>query len=201
MLRTLAALALLFTLSVLCSAQWFNYPERGAPRNADGTVNLTAPAPKQADGKPDLSGVWLGDNWSPAGRRPALPGGRGVPNSKMLPGFWAKLLILEGLAREGSTMHLVALGAVLLGSVIKANYLFRFAAKLYSRSDHPQPRFGFMDIGATALIGIVLIVVTAYIAPIGDRLRVVAEQAANRNTYISTVYASRTSPAAPEAHK
>jgi formate hydrogenlyase subunit 3/multisubunit Na+/H+ antiporter MnhD subunit len=122
----------------------------------------------------------------------------GVPP---LPGFWAKLLILEGLAREGSTMHLVALGAVLLGSVIKANYLFRFAAKLYSRSDHPQPRFGFMDIGATALIGIVLIVVTAYIAPIGDRLRVVAEQAANRNTYISTVYASRTSPAAPEAHK
>jgi hypothetical protein len=43
------------------AAQWVNYPTPGAPRTADGKVNLTAPAPKAPDGKPDLSGVWESD--------------------------------------------------------------------------------------------------------------------------------------------
>ncbi len=38
----------------------------------DGKANMTAPVPKTANGKPDLSGVWLGDQWSPAGRRRIL---------------------------------------------------------------------------------------------------------------------------------
>jgi hypothetical protein len=39
-------------------AQWVNYRIPGVPRTADGKVNLTAPAPKLPDGKPDLSGTW-----------------------------------------------------------------------------------------------------------------------------------------------
>jgi hypothetical protein len=40
-------------------AQWVNYREPGVPRTRDGKADLTAPAPKGLDGKPDLSGVWM----------------------------------------------------------------------------------------------------------------------------------------------
>jgi hypothetical protein len=41
------------------SAQWFKYPSPGAPRTKSGDVNLSAATPRLANGKPDLSGVWM----------------------------------------------------------------------------------------------------------------------------------------------
>jgi hypothetical protein len=39
-------------------AQWVNYPDPRTPRTKDGKPNLTAPAPRAPEGRPDLSGVW-----------------------------------------------------------------------------------------------------------------------------------------------
>ena len=53
------------------AAQWIQYPSAGAPRKADGTVDMSAPTPRTADGKPDLSGIWTSDEVDP--RRPNVP--------------------------------------------------------------------------------------------------------------------------------
>src|SRR6185503_17878329 len=52
-------------LSVPLAAQWVGYPTAGAPRKADGSVNMTAPAPRLATGQPDFSGIWISDRTEP----------------------------------------------------------------------------------------------------------------------------------------
>jgi hypothetical protein len=53
---------------VCAQAQWPNIPTPGAPRTADGKVNMTGPV-SRVNGKPDLSGIWQ------AKGEPRAPGG------------------------------------------------------------------------------------------------------------------------------
>jgi hypothetical protein len=55
-----ALLIVLFAVTGIASpvfAQWIKYPAEGVPRK-NGKPDLTAPAPRLPDGRPDLSGIW-----------------------------------------------------------------------------------------------------------------------------------------------
>src|SRR5436190_921465 len=54
----IAAILLLLAASSSAHAQWLKTPTVGIPRDAAGKANMNAPAPRAADGHPDLSGLW-----------------------------------------------------------------------------------------------------------------------------------------------
>jgi hypothetical protein len=50
--------ALLLLLSEQSAGQWLKVPTPGIPRTSDGRADLNAPAPRTADGRPVIAGLW-----------------------------------------------------------------------------------------------------------------------------------------------
>jgi hypothetical protein len=59
--RIVWILTALVGASVSADGQWVNHPTPGIPRTRDGKANLSAPAPRASNGKPDLTGLWQVD--------------------------------------------------------------------------------------------------------------------------------------------
>ena len=112
----------------------------------------------------------------------------GVPP---LPGFWAKLLTVMALFSMQDPLYGFALLTILITTVIEANYLFRVIIGFYADKQADIPRHDPFNFASSTLFAAALILAAVFIAPLGDQLKSAAHQAADINTYISTVFPGR----------
>jgi len=116
----------------------------------------------------------------------------GVPP---FPGFWAKLLLVMGLISQDAPAYTLALAVILVATVIEANYFFKLIISLYDKtqaqgseaSDAAQSH-SRLNLATSGLLAAALIGALFFIAPLGEKLKHTANQAADVKLYIATVF-------------
>lgn len=107
-----------------------------------------------------------------------------------LPGFWAKFLVVSAALSQGGAAYGLAVMVILVATVIEASYLFRVVVQLYRPTPvarhSPVPAGGALAVAA--LLGMVLVVSTLLIAPLGHGLGSVSSRAADVSAYVYAVH-------------
>lgn len=112
----------------------------------------------------------------------------GVPP---LPGFWAKLMVVIGLAELGTPLATSALLVLLIATAVEASYLMRLLTKVYQRpaeDTSEMARPARIDTAVATMFGALLIAATLAIEPLAEHLGGIAEQVTNVQGTIATVY-------------
>jgi formate hydrogenlyase subunit 3/multisubunit Na+/H+ antiporter MnhD subunit len=106
-----------------------------------------------------------------------------------LPGFWSKFLVLGGLAEGGTTLQLLALAAILIGTVIEGAYLLRVITRLYAAADRDDLPAAHRrsSLLASGLLASVLIGAALFINPLWLGLNELAEVGVDTDGYVRTV--------------
>ncbi len=111
----------------------------------------------------------------------------GVPP---LPGFWAKMVLVMGLAGEAGRLQMLAITLVLLVTVVEAGYLLRLIGGLYVNAAPVtalEPRY----LAQAGLLAGALVLAGLSILPLSDSLSAVAAQASDNIQYAATVLQGR----------
>lgn len=109
----------------------------------------------------------------------------GVPP---LPGFWAKMLVIMGLAGEGGNLQITAIAAVLVVTVVEAAYLLRLVGSFYA-GDGPEAVPSKQGLGylRALLFAVGLLLAMVFVLPLGDWLSSVSGEAMNVPHYVAVV--------------
>lgn len=108
----------------------------------------------------------------------------GVPP---LPGFWAKLALLQALFQgEGAAVQGIA-ALVLLASVVEAAYLFRIIGRMYRQDQSLMRAPAMADLLPAVLFGGGIVSAALLIAPIQSAVTVLAAQFMDTPAYVAAV--------------